>query len=158
MGAKRKSPIKKAAPTERTLFFDFLPLTSKDIKGFKPRIQVYTVPGQDMYENSRKLLLKGVDGVVFVADSQIDRLQDNLKSMDELLGALKDMGQSLQDVPLVIQYNKRDLPDAADLDELRRVVNAYHVPDFESSANKGEGVLKAFQSCLRNVIANLKFF
>lgn len=155
--AKKKSKVKsKTDQTERTLFFDFLPLTSTDIRGFKTHFQVYTVPGQPLYDNSRKLLLKGVDGLIFVADSQIDRLEENIKSMKELAGHLRSMGYSTNDVPIVIQYNKRDLPTSASIDELRRVVNTLHVPDFETSAIKGSGVLEAFQTCIKSVLASMK--
>ncbi len=154
--AKKKSKIKRVPQTESTLFFDFLPLASSDINGYKTHFQVYTVPGQDLYENSRRILLKGVDGIIFVADSQIDRIEDNVKSLKELAAHLKNMGYALQEVPLVIQYNKRDLDSAVSLDELRRVVNSLHVPDFETTAIKGEGVLPAFQCCLREVVSSLK--
>lgn len=155
--AKKKSKVKsKTDQTERTLFFDFLPLTSTDIRGFKTHFQVYTVPGQPLYDNSRKLLLKGVDGIIFVADSQIDRLEENIKSMKELAGYLRSMGYNTNDVPIVIQYNKRDLPTSVSIDELRRVVNTLHVPDFETSAIKGSGVLEAFQTCIKSVLASMK--
>lgn len=157
IGAKKKTPVKSGPETERTLFFDFLPLTSKDIKGYTPRFQIYTVPGQDLYENSRRILLKGVDGLIFVADSQLDKLQDNLKSLEEMSGILKTMEHNPNDIPTIIQYNKRDLSNAASLDELRKVLNTRHVPDFETSALKGEGILPAFQACLREVISALRF-
>lgn len=155
---KKKSKVKKGAEAERTLFFDFLPLTSSNIKGFKPHFHIYTVPGQELYEHSRKLLLKGVDGIIFVADSQLDKIQENLKSFEELSGILRNLGYGPLDVPLVIQYNKRDLSSTTSLDELRRILNTHHVPDFESSAIKGEGVLNAFQACLKQVLGSLKAF
>lgn len=98
-----------------------------------------------------------MDGIIFVADSQIDKLQDNLKSLEELSGLLKNLGYGPHDIPLVIQYNKRDLgTSATSLDELRKILNMHHVPDFEASAIKGEGVLPAFQACLRQVLGSLK--
>ncbi len=153
---KKKSKVKKSTEAERTLFFDFLPLTSSEIKGFKPHFHIYTVPGQELYEHSRRLLLKGVDGIIFVADSQIDKIQENLKSFEELTNLLKNLGYGPHDIPLVIQYNKRDLPNAASLAELQKILNTHHVPDFEASAIKGEGVLNAFQACLRQVLGSLK--
>lgn len=154
--ASKKSKVKKVVATERTLFFDFLPLSSVEISGYKTKFQVYTVPGQELYENNRRILLKGVDGVVFVADSTIDRLEDNIKSLKELVGHLNDMGYKANEIPLVIQYNKRDLKDAIPVDELRRTINTLHVPDFETSAISGDGVLAAFQECLRSVVGSLK--
>ncbi|MBI2340736.1 MAG: GTPase domain-containing protein [Deltaproteobacteria bacterium] len=154
--AKSKTKIKSLSKTEKTLFFDFLPLSSNGIKGFKTRFQVYTVPGQPLYEDSRKLLLKGVDGIIFVVDSALERLQDNLDSSEELRNHIQKMGYAPKDIPIIIQYNKRDLPDACALDELRRVVNTFHVADFESVALQGKGILEPFQECLRQVILTLK--
>ena len=114
--------ISLATETERTLFFDFLPLALGQIRGFKTRFHLYTVPGQVFYDASRKLILKGVDGVVFVADSQIERMEANLESMDNLKINLLEQGFELEKVPFVIQYNKRDLPNAAPLEEMRRQV------------------------------------
>ena len=153
----KKSAVKKVNGSgENTLFFDFLALSSGEIGGYKTRFQVYTVPGQVLYEDSRKLLLKGVDGVIFVADSQLDKLDDNLYSLNELKALLHQMGQNLQEVPMVIQYNKRDLPGAPPLDELRKTINVHHVPDFETVAIKGEGILAGFKECARQVLMTLK--
>jgi hypothetical protein len=105
--------ISLATETERTLFFDFLPLALGQIRGFKTRFHLYTVPGQVFYDASRKLILKGVDGVVFVADSQIERMEANLESMDNLKINLAEQGYELDKIPFIIQYNKRDLPNAA---------------------------------------------
>ena len=114
--------ISLATETERTLFFDFLPLALGQIRGFKTRFHLYTVPGQVFYDASRKLILKGVDGVVFVADSQIERMEANIESLDNLRINLKEQGYELDKVPYIIQYNKRDLPNAAPLDELNRLL------------------------------------
>jgi signal recognition particle receptor subunit beta len=111
--------ISLATETERTLFFDFLPLALGEIRGFKTRFHLYTVPGQVFYDASRKLILKGVDGVVFVADSQIERMEANVESVENLRLNLAEQGYSMDQTPCVIQYNKRDLPNAAPLDEMR---------------------------------------
>lgn len=154
--SKKKSKVAKIPKTEKTHFFDFLALSSDGIKGYKTRFQIYTVPGQPLYENSRRLILKGVDGVIFVADSQLDRLQDNIDCMEELKGHLKKMGSSLHEVPMIIQYNKRDLNTACPLEEIRKVINTVHVPDYESIAIKGNGILYPFQECLRQVVLTLE--
>ena len=112
-----------ATETERTLFFDFLPLSLGEIRGFKTRFHLYTVPGQVFYDASRKLILKGVDGVIFVADCQIERLEANQESLDNLRTNLAEQGYSLEKLPYVIQYNKRDLPNAVEVAELRELLN-----------------------------------
>ena len=111
--------ISLATETERTLFFDFLPLALGEIHGFKTRFHLYTVPGQVFYDASRKLILKGVDGVVFVADSQVERMEANLESLDNLRLNLGEQGYELDRLPYVVQYNKRDLPNAANVDEMK---------------------------------------
>src|SRR4026209_1589647 len=126
--------ISLATETERTLFFDFLPLSLGEIRGFKTRFHLYTVPGQVFYDASRKLILKGVDGVVFVADSQVERMEANIESLDNLRINLKEQGYDLDKLPYVVQYNKRDLPNVAPVDELRQLLNTTHVPDFEAAA------------------------
>ena len=124
--------ISLATETERTLFFDFLPLALGEIRGFKTRFHLYTVPGQVFYDASRKLILKGVDGVVFVADSQIERMEANLESIENLRINLREQGYELEKIPFVVQYNKRDLPNAAPLEEMQRLLNPAGVPDFEA--------------------------
>ena len=148
--------ISLATETERTLFFDFLPLSLGQIRGFKTRFHLYTFPGQVFYDASRKLILKGVDGVVFVADSQVERMEANLESIDNLKTNLGDQGYDLTTVPLVIQYNKRDLPNAAALDEMRRLLNPRGNPDFEAAAPAGRGVFETLKSIAREVLNNLK--
>ena len=115
--------ISLATETERTLFFDFLPLSLGEIRGFKARFQLYTVPGQVFYDASRKLILKGVDGVVFVADSQIERMEANIEAMQNLYDNMAQHGYNLTTIPFVVQYNKRDLPNAATLKELQAALN-----------------------------------
>jgi hypothetical protein len=148
--------ISLATETERTLFFDFLPLALGQIRGFKTRFHLYTVPGQVFYDASRKLILKGVDGVVFVADSQIERMEANLESMDNLKINLLEQGFELEKVPFIIQYNKRDLPSAAPLDEMRRQLNLLGVPDFEACAPVGKGVFETLKATARGVLSELK--
>ena len=114
--------ISLATETERTLFFDFLPLALGEIRGFKTRFHLYTVPGQVFYDASRKLILKGVDGVVFVADSQIERMEANIESVENLRINLAEQGYDLDKVPFIIQYNKRDLPNVVPLEEMRRAL------------------------------------
>ena len=127
--------ITLATETERTLFFDFLPLSLGDIKGFKTRFHLYTVPGQIFYDASRKLILKGVDGIVFVADSQIERMDANIESYENMHINLEEQGYRLSNIPHVIQYNKRDLPNVVPVAELKKVLNAEGVPDFEAVAS-----------------------
>jgi signal recognition particle receptor subunit beta len=115
--------ISLATETERTLFFDFLPVDLGTIRGFKTRFHLYTVPGQVYYNASRKLILKGVDGVVFVADSQIERMEANIEAMQNLYDNMAQHGYNLTTIPFVIQYNKRDLPNAATLKELQSALN-----------------------------------
>jgi hypothetical protein len=148
--------ISLATETERTLFFDFLPLALGQIRGFKTRFHLYTVPGQVFYDASRKLILKGVDGVVFVADSQIERMEANLESMDNLKINLLEQGFDLEKIPFVIQYNKRDLPSAAPLEEMRRQLNLLGVPDFEACATSGKGVFETLKATARGVLSELK--
>ena len=148
--------ISLATETERTLFFDFLPLALGQIRGFKTRFHLYTVPGQVFYDASRKLILKGVDGVVFVADSQVERMEANLESLDNLRINLAEQGYELDQMPYVVQYNKRDLPNAAPLEEMKRVLNPGGVPDFEACAPKGTGVFETLKAVARSVLRDLK--
>src|SRR5438067_5584946 len=138
--------ISLATETERTLFFDFLPLSLGEIRGFKTRFHLYTVPGQVFYDASRKLILKGVDGVVFVADSQVERMEANIESLQNLKDNLAEQGYDFVKIPLVIQYNKRDLPNAAPAEELRNLLNPQGTPDFEAIAFKGDGVFETLKA------------
>jgi len=148
--------ISLATETERTLFFDFLPLALGQIRGFKTRFHLYTVPGQVFYDASRKLILKGVDGVVFVADSQVERMEANIESLDNLRQNLGEQGYELDKISCVVQYNKRDLPNAADLNEMKRLLNPKGAPDFEASAPQGKGVFETLKAVARGVLRDLK--
>lgn len=148
--------ISLATETERTLFFDFLPLALGEIRGFKTRFHLYTVPGQVFYDASRKLILKGVDGVVFVADSQEERYDANIESLDNLRYNLSEQGYDLDKIPFIIQYNKRDLPNAMTVDELRRDLNPTGVPDFEACAASGEGVFETLKAVAKLILVDLK--
>ncbi len=148
--------ISLATETERTLFFDFLPLSLGEIRGFKTRFHLYTVPGQVFYDASRKLILKGVDGVVFVADSQIMRMEANMESVDNLRTNLVEQGYTLERMPYVVQYNKRDLPSVAEVEELREMLNSDGVPDFEAVARTGVGVFETLKAVAKLVLTELK--
>lgn len=148
--------ISLATETERTLFFDFLPLALGEIKGFKTRFHLYTVPGQVFYDASRKLILKGVDGVVFVADSQEERMDANYESLDNLEINLKEQGYELGKLPYVIQYNKRDLSNIVPVEEMRRELNLMNVPDFEACAMSGEGVFETLKAVAKLILIDLK--
>ncbi|MCZ6822824.1 MAG: GTPase domain-containing protein [Deltaproteobacteria bacterium] len=149
--------ISLATESERTLFFDFLPLSLGEIRGYKTRFHLYTVPGQVFYDASRKLILKGVDGVVFVADSQEERYEANLESMDNLVGNLREQGLELERLPCVIQYNKRDLPNAMPVDELRAELNPQGKRhDFEASAASGKGVFETLKALAKLVLLDLR--
>ncbi|MEQ1722038.1 MAG: ADP-ribosylation factor-like protein [Pseudobdellovibrio sp.] len=141
---------------ERTLFFDFLPLEVGEIRGFQTRFHLYTVPGQVIYDASRKLILKGLDGVVFVVDSQADRLEENIESMRNLEKNLQQQGYNIREIPLVIQYNKRDLPNALPIKELRKHLNLFNAEEVEASAFEGKGVLDSFKLVSKNIIQILK--
>jgi signal recognition particle receptor subunit beta len=148
--------ISLATETERTLFFDFLPLSLGEIRGFRTRFHLYTVPGQVFYDASRKLILKGVDGIVFVADSQKEREEANLESMDNLRANLEEQGMNLDKIPLVIQYNKRDLPHVMPVHELRKQLNLNNVPDFDGVAVNGNGVFETLKAIAKLVLIQLR--
>ena len=141
---------------ERTLFFDFLPLNIGDIRGYQTRFHLYSVPGQVVYDASRKLILKGLDGIIFVADSQTERMEENLEALRNLQKNLDAQGYNIRDVPMVVQYNKRDLPNAASMQELRRSLNLYNAPEFEATANEGRGVMESLKSVSKSIIHVLK--
>jgi len=154
-GAKGKL-ISLATETERTLFFDFLPLELGTIRGFKTRFHLYTVPGQIFYEASRKLILKGADGVVFVADSQLERMEANIQSLADMRQHLGDQGIDPDKIPLVIQYNKRDLPNAIPIDELQKALNPRNLPWFEAVAPQGTGVFETLKAIAKFVMQELQ--
>ncbi len=151
----RGKMIQLATETERTLFFDFLPIDLGTVGGYKVRMHLYTVPGQVFYDASRKLVVRGADGVVFVADSQPARREANIESLENLEINMTDNGQSLDAVPYAIQYNKRDVPDAVPVEELRRDLNPKGVPDFEAAAVTGTGVFETLKGISRMVLARL---
>ena len=145
-----------ATQTDRTLFFDYLPVELGEIKGMKTRFQIYTVPGQVFYNSTRKLVLKNVDGIVFVADSQRKMLEENLESLQNLEDNLAFYNRKLKDIPHVFQYNKRDLPDMLPVEELERALNRYHVPYFEAIASKGVNVLQTLTAISKLVLQKLR--
>jgi len=153
---QRGKMISLATETERTLFFDFLPLDLGTVRGFKTRFHLYTVPGQIFYDASRKLILRGVDGVVFVADSQKERMDANLEALDNLQDNLKEHGYDFMKVPYVLQLNKRDLPNAMSLDALRRDLTKRSEPTFEAVAFQGAGVFETLKEVARQVLTELK--
>ena len=148
--------ISLATETERTLFFDFLPLALGDIRGFKVRFHLYTVPGQVFYAASRKLILKGVDGVVFVADSQIERMEANIESLDDLRINLAEQGYELDKLPYTVQYNKRDLSNVAPVENMNSLLNPRNVPSFEGCAVTGVGVFETLKNVAKQVLIELK--
>mgnify|MGYP001271774735 CR=1 FL=1 len=145
-----------ATQTDRTLFFDFLPVELGDIKGFKTRFHLYTVPGQVFYNATRKMVLKGVDGIVFVADSQRDMLDANLESFQNLKDNLEEYNLSIDTIPYVIQYNKRDLPGVMSSEELDKALNVDNVPTFPASALDGKGVLPTLTTVCKMVLRKLR--
>jgi signal recognition particle receptor subunit beta len=144
-----------ATETERTLFFDFLPLDLGKVQGFTVRFHLYTVPGQVLYERTRIAVLNGADGVVFVADAQRERLQDNLTSLKELAGNITQSGKRFLDFPLVMQYNKMDLPNALPTPVLDRYLNTIRVPLFEATAFNGQGVFETLRAICKLVTNKL---
>ena len=144
--------VSLATETERTLFFDFLPLDLGEIRGCKTRFHRYTVPGQVFYDASRKLILRGVDGVCFVADSQEARMDANLESLENLRLNLEEQGFNLDELPYVVQYNKRDMPEVLSMEELSQNLNPTQVPEFEAVAIKGVGVFETLKGLARQVI------
>lgn len=141
---------------ERTYFFDFLPLDVGEIRGLNVRFHLYSVPGQVIYDASRRLLLKNLDGIVFVADSQMDRTDENIAALENMEKNLNLSGYDIKKIPLVIQYNKRDLKDASSISELRAALNKHNSPDFEAQAEKGFGVMETLNTLSRIIIAHLK--
>lgn len=145
-----------ATETDRTLFFDFLPLELGSVRGFKTRFHLYTVPGQVFYDASRKLILRGVDGVVFVADSQGERMDANEESLENLKTNLKDHGYDFATIPYVLQLNKRDLPNALPVEKLSEAILQKNEPVFEAVAVEGVGVFETLKEVGRQVLAELK--
>jgi signal recognition particle receptor subunit beta len=148
--------ISLATETDRTLFFDFLPLDLGTVRGFKTRFHLYTVPGQVFYDASRKLILRGVDGVVFVADSQEERMDANVEALDNLVENLKEHSYDIMKIPYVLQLNKRDLPNALPVDTLKKELQKRNEPVFEAIAFQGNGVFETLKEVARQVLVELK--
>ena len=146
-----------ATNSDRTLFFDFLPLETTVIRGFKTKFQLFTVPGQVIYNTTRQLVLRGVDGLVFVADSQYEKMEENVQTFANMIQNLETLNQSLDNIPYVLQYNKRDLPNAAPVDYLDYLLNNrdIQVPSFSSSAVKGEGIFETLNMITRMLLHKL---
>jgi hypothetical protein len=155
-GAKGKL-ISLATETDRTLFFDFLPLELGTVRGFKTRFHLYTVPGQVFYDASRKLILKGVDGVIFVADSQVERMDANVEAIENLAVNLKAQGYDLLTIPYVLQLNKRDLPNVASVEEMTRLLAKKNPPEpmIEAVAARGPGVFETLKGVAKLVLSEL---
>lgn len=149
---KRTDMVSLETEGDRTLFFDFLPLNLGDIKGFKTKFQLYTVPGQVYYNSTRKIVLRGVDGIVFVADSQRSREAENLESLQNLRQNLEDYGVDLDEIPLVLQYNKRDMENVFPLDEMNKLLNPNNIPFFPATAHNGKGVVTTLKAIAMLVI------
>lgn len=154
--AGRGKLISLATETERTLFFDFLPLHVGSLRGMKIRLHLYTIPGQVFYDTTRKMILRGLDGVVFVADSQPDRMDGNVESLDNLRTNLKGHGYDLDSIPYTIAYNKRDLPNVMPVEAMDKILNTSPVQAYPSSAVTGEGVFDVLKDISRQVVLGLK--
>lgn len=148
--------ISLTGDTERTLFFDFLPLNIGEIRGFKTRFHLYTVPGQHFYDASRKLVLKGVDGIVFVADSQVEKMEENLSSLKSLDFNLKEQGYDLHHIPFVFQFNKRDTDNPIPLKVLHDQLNSFGAEEIEATAVKGIGVFDTLKSISKQVLRSIR--
>jgi signal recognition particle receptor subunit beta len=153
---EKKGPmVSLATETDRTLFFDFLPLDLGSISGFRTRIQLYTVPGQVYYNATRKLVLRGADGVVFVADSQREQMDENIESLRNLHENLLEENVNVRDFPMVMQYNKRDLPGVASIEELEDALNYRAVPAYPAASITGEGVFETLKGISQLVLQSL---
>ena len=140
---------------DRTLFFDFMPLDLGTVAGMRTKFQLYTVPGQVYYNSTRKLVLQGCDGVIFVADSDPDKMAENIESYDNLIENLQEYGKDIRELPHVLQYNKRDLPNAMPVDEIDKQLNRFGVPSFEAVANTGEGVFPTLKTLAGMVLESI---
>lgn len=148
--------ISLSSENERTLFFDFLPLDIGQVRGFRTRFHLYTIPGQSFYEVSRQFILKGVDGIVFVVDSQRERLEANLESYDSLEKNLEFQGYDINKIPMVVQFNKRDLPSAISVAELSQTFNRRGAVEYEAVANKGIGIFETLTEITKQVLLDVK--
>ena len=154
--AQRGNMLSLATDQDVTLFFDFLPIELDDVMGFKLRLHLFTVPGQVYYGATRRAVLMGADGVIFVADSQSDRIGDNLQSVRELEDNIRHYGKKLENVPFIVQYNKRDLQNILPVAELNDKINSFGVPHFESVATEGKGVFESLTMISRMVLKVIK--
>jgi signal recognition particle receptor subunit beta len=155
-GTSKGKIISLNTENERTIFFDFLPLDLGEVRGFKTRFHLYTVPGQVFYEASRKLILRGVDGIVFVADSQVEKMDANIESLRGLKSNLIEQGYEIEKIPLVMQWNKRDLPNVSPTQDLEERLNEFDVPTFEATATEGIGVFETLKMISKLVLMNLR--
>ncbi|HIE08064.1 MAG TPA: GTPase [Desulfarculaceae bacterium] len=153
---QRGDLVSLATDADRTLFFDFLPIELENVAGFKTRFQIYTVPGQVYYNSTRKAVLTGVDGVIFVADSQTSMKLENLESFNNLIENLKYYNRDISQLPLILQYNKRDLEDIMSIEDLDRLFNQPHLTSYAASAVTGNGVLQTLTACCKQVLHDLK--
>jgi signal recognition particle receptor subunit beta len=153
---RRGKMISLATEADRTLFFDFLPLDLGTIRGFTTRFHLYTVPGQVFYDASRKLILKGVDGVVFVSDSQVDRMEANIESIRNLELNLEEHGFDLKTIPYALQFNKRDLPNIMPVDEMYKMLNYKREPTFIGIATQGVGVFDTLKNVAKQILVELR--
>ncbi len=153
---KKGKLVSLATETDRTLFFDFLPLDMGTVKGFKVRFHLYTVPGQVFYDASRKLILRGCDGIIFVADSQRARMEANIESIANLATNLKENGFDIRSIPYVLQLNKRDMPSAAPVTEMERLLRFRGEPMIEAVANQGTGVIETLKAAARQILMELQ--
>lgn len=152
----REDLISLANEGDRTLFFNFMPLDLGHIRGVKVKFGIYTVPGQVYYNSTRKLVLQGVDGIIFVADSQNKKMEENLQSLKNLKENLVEYGMKIETIPMVFQYNKRDLPDIASVNELNNKLNPGKRPNWEATAIKGNGVLPTFKSLATLIVEEFR--
>lgn len=153
---QRGKMVSLTGETERTLFFDFLPLNIGEIRGFKTRFHLYTVPGQHFYDASRKVVLKGVDGIVFVADSRVERMEENLESLKSLDANLREQGYDLHHLPFVFQYNKRDVDNPVPIRVLHEQLNTFGAPEIEAVAMSGVGVFDTLKQVSKAILKALR--
>ncbi len=154
---QRKSDIiSMATKQDRTLFFDFMPVELGAFKGFNTRLQIYTVPGQVIYDSTRRLVLRGADGVVFVADSLRSRMEDNIWSWENMIENLTENNINIKEIPIILEYNKRDLDDIAPMEELEDELNPDNYLSFPSIATTGEGIIEVFKTIGTEVLKNVK--
>ena len=153
---QRGELVSLATKDDRTLFFDFLPIELGSIKGFKTRFHIYTVPGQVLYTLTRRAVLTGVDGVIFVADSQREKMEENIESLNDLKENLQYYNKSLESIPFAMQYNKRDLDTILPLEEMEEQLNPFMVPSFVASAVNGKGVMETLTICCKMVLKQIK--